>query len=151
MGVFFKIVKIKKVYMQDVVHLLNKYVSKFLPVLDDMDKIWFDFSRQKHVHGVVLIENKSVVGYGSVLIASRIRGGAVAYIEDVVVDEKCRYLGYGKAIVLALMDLAGKHGCYKISLECRPESMEFYEHCQFSRSKNIMCHFISLNNSTSSK
>ena len=48
-----------------------------------------------------------------------LRGGKIAYIEDIVVLRVNK--GIGKAIMKELYDYAKKKGCYKLVLQCKKE------------------------------
>jgi len=56
-----------------------------------------------------------------------------ARIEDVVVDDRFRGKQLGKLLVVVLVLLAKKLGCYKISLDCKDTMIPFYEGLGFSK------------------
>jgi glucosamine-phosphate N-acetyltransferase len=53
----------------------------------------------------------------------------IAHIEDVVVDEPYRNQGIGKQLVLHALEVAKKHECYKVILDCDEKNVKFYEAC----------------------
>lgn len=61
-----------------------------------------------------------------------------AHLEDVVVLEKYRGLGIGKALVNHLISVAKETGCYKILLSCKEENMLFYSKLGFVQHENSM-------------
>jgi ribosomal protein S18 acetylase RimI-like enzyme len=54
------------------------------------------------------------------LIVYRVPTGVQAWIEDVVVDEKARGKGAGKALIKAALDIAAHKGAKCVSLTSRP-------------------------------
>lgn len=98
------------------------------------------FSNLEHnVHIYVMqTEQEELVGMGTVIVEKKlIHGGSkVAHIEDVVVDQKYRGLGYGKILLDNLISKSKKFGCYKIILNCHEKNIGFYEKHGFQQ-KNI--------------
>jgi len=68
----------------------------------------------------LLIENKLIHGMGR-----------VGHVEDVVVDERHRGQGFGRALIDHAVDHAKRHGCYKVILDCAPDKTGFYTRCGF--------------------
>ncbi|XP_030054433.1 glucosamine 6-phosphate N-acetyltransferase [Microcaecilia unicolor] len=56
-------------------------------------------------------------------------------IEEVVVSDECRGKQLGKLLVSALTLLSKKLDCYKITLECKPQNVAFYEKFGYSPSE----------------
>nr|XP_033776624.1 glucosamine 6-phosphate N-acetyltransferase-like [Geotrypetes seraphini] len=56
-------------------------------------------------------------------------------IEEVVVSDECRGKQLGKLLVSALTLLSKKLDCYKITLECKPQNVAFYEKFGYSSSE----------------
>ncbi|HCK04365.1 MAG TPA: hypothetical protein DHV86_06360, partial [Methylophilaceae bacterium] len=75
--------EIKQADMFDVIEMLQS-IAEFTPTKSDYPNIWDDFCKQANVHSLVAMIEGKIVGYGSVAIATKIRGGKVGYIEDVV-------------------------------------------------------------------
>ncbi|CAH2329014.1 glucosamine 6-phosphate N-acetyltransferase [Pelobates cultripes] len=48
-------------------------------------------------------------------------------IEEVVVSDECRGKQLGKLLLSVLTLLSKKLGCYKVTLECKPKNVAFYE------------------------
>jgi glucosamine-phosphate N-acetyltransferase len=122
--------KIKKVDISFVIELLQS-ISNYKPSKKDYSKIWNKFNNQKNVHALVALINNKIVGYGSVVIETKIRGGKMGHIEDIVSHKKFRNIGIGKNIVNELFILAKKKGCYKISLQCKKHNTSFYKKCGY--------------------
>ena len=75
--------KIAKTDMSDVVEILQQ-LSIFKPPKTQYQKIWNKFSKQKNLHSLVATVDNKVVGYGSIVIETKIRGGKMGHIEDIV-------------------------------------------------------------------
>ena len=122
--------KIKKVDISFVIELLQS-ISDYKPSKKDYSKIWNKFNNQKNVHALVALINNKIVGYGSVVIETKIRGGKMGHIEDIVSHKKFRNIGIGKNIVNELFILAKKKGCYKMSLQSKKHNTSFYKKCGY--------------------
>ena len=127
---------IRKIELEDfdTIFSLLQDLSKFLPAKSEFNNIWKNFMLQKNVYGFVLIENKNnkLIGYSSISIEIKVRGGKMGHIEDVVIDKNYRKLGLGKYLIDYLTNFAKLENCYKISLECRKNNIKFYESCNYS-------------------
>jgi glucosamine-phosphate N-acetyltransferase len=119
--------------MSEVIELLQ-HISIFEPLRETYDEIWRIFESQTHVHSLVAVENNKVVGYGSIVIENKIRGGTIGHIEDIVVTPSRRKHGIGKAILEALYDIAKTNDAYKVSLACQEHNVGFYLKCHYSSS-----------------
>ena len=74
-----------------------------------------------HSHLLVLREDDSrVAGVLIVALYPILTGGMRAWIEDVVVDERCRGKGYGKLLVSYAIEFARECGARSISLTSSP-------------------------------
>ena len=127
-----KICSIQKEHMPSVIKLLQS-ISEYNPLNSDLKKIWDLFEVQTNVFAFVAINDKNVLGYGSIVISRNIRGGKIGFIEDVVISKKYRNLGIGKKIICTLEGAAHDHLCYKIVLQSTKNSTEFYQKLDFSR------------------
>ena len=56
--------------------------------------------------GYVLLEKKTIVGYGCIFVNQTVRGGKIAYIEDIICDNSYRKKGIGKSIMKQLFNFA---------------------------------------------
>lgn len=122
-----RLVPVEKRHMPEVVLLLQD-ISVFMPEEGELDGIWSSYKSQNDIHSIVAL-NKSdeVLGFGTLLVETKIRGGKLGHIEDIVVHESHRGSGLGKEIVLALAKSAEDQGCYKIVLNCSTANAGFYE------------------------
>lgn len=124
------------------VHLLLQDVSTYLPGSSSHDLIWRSFCEQENVHGwVMLIENR-VIGYGSIVLEHKIRGGRAGHIEDIVIDKEYRKLGLGQFLVNFILEFATSAGCYKVSLQCATSNQGFYRSIGFEQSGLAMQRFL---------
>lgn len=51
---------------------------------------------------------------------------------------KARGLGIGKKLISRLIEVGREAGCYKITLECSDDNVEFYTKCGLTRKGNQM-------------
>ena len=116
--------------MDSVIEMLQS-LSEFRPLKSEYIRIWNDFRKQNNVYSLVAILDNQVVGYGSIVIETKIRGGKMGHIEDVVAHSRFQKRGIGKAIVGALSDIAKAYGCYKVGLQCKEHNVKFYEECGY--------------------
>ncbi|XP_043930335.1 glucosamine 6-phosphate N-acetyltransferase isoform X1 [Protopterus annectens] len=58
-------------------------------------------------------------------------------VEEVVVSDACRGKQLGKLLMSVLTLLSKKLGCYKITLECLPKNVAFYEKFGYSSSAEV--------------
>jgi len=104
-------------------------MSEFKPSKSEYLLRWNSFRQQSNVHPLVAVIDNQIVGYGSIVIWKRIRGGKIGYIEDIISHSLFRKKGIGKAIVDGLFDVAKINGCYKVTLQCQELNVKFYEKC----------------------
>ena len=93
--------------------------------------IWNSFCQQNNVQSLVAVIDSQIVGYGSIVIETQIRGGKMGHIEHIVSHSLFRKKGIGKAILNALFDVAKVNGCYKVALQSKEHDVEFYEKCGY--------------------
>ena len=114
----------------DIIEMLQS-ISNFYPNPIDFNEIWSDFIAQEHVFGFSFFIENEIVGYGAIVYETKIRGGRVAHIEDIVVSQDYRGKGIGEKIITYLINNAKQRRCYKISLSCKANNVLFYEKCGF--------------------
>ncbi len=99
--------------------------------------------KRKGVSVFIAVEEKKVVGTGSLAAYSKL-GGKVSVIEDVVVDKKCRGNGIGKSLTNAMIAEAKMLGGHFVDVNTRrADAKEFYIRCGFSE-KNKERNFFAL-------
>lgn len=135
-------VMIRKLIEQDmeaVILLLKNNLSSFAPPKEDYTSIWNKFSKQENVISIVALKpTDNIIGYGSLIIEQKIRGGKVAHVEDIVCDLKYRRIGVGSAMLNALKSIAIEAGCYQAKLTCNDENISFYKKIGYSIKENSM-------------
>jgi glucosamine-phosphate N-acetyltransferase len=125
--------------------------SEFFPILNQLSKttdyhnlpfewLWDTYDNNKDMHVLVAEKYGKIIGTGSVLIEQKFLrgGGRVGHIEDVVVDNRSREKGTGRAIIDSLVEIAKEEGCYKVILNCSNENVPFYVKCGFRLTENEM-------------
>ena len=127
--------------MEAVIELLQS-MSEFKPLKSEFSSIWNSVCEQSNVHSLVAVMNNQIVGYGSIVIETKIRGGKSGHIEDIVSHSLYRAKGIGRVILDVLFDLAKENGCYKVSLQCKEHNIEFYEKCDYELSGVAMQRFV---------
>lgn len=70
---------------------------------------------------------EELVGFGTIFIFQRIRGGRVGLIEDMVVKRELRNSGIGTLLLENLLTKAWELDCHKVSLQASPNSERFYQ------------------------
>ena len=127
--------------MDAVIELLQS-MSEFKPSKSEYLPIWNSFYQQSNVHSLVAVIDNQIVGYGSIVIETKIRGGKLGHIEDIVSHSLFRKKGIGKAIVDGLFDIAKINGCYKVALQCKEHNVKFHEKCGYELSGLAMQMFV---------
>ena len=125
--------------------------SEFFPILyqlsptadweaTDFASLWEIYQGNKSVVVLVVEKYEKIMGTGTILIEQKFLrgGGKVGHIEDVVVDNRSREKGVGKAIIDSLVEIAKEKGCYKVILNCSNENVPFYIKCGFKLTENEM-------------
>ena len=135
-----QIEKVRREHMDAVIELLQ-HMSVFSPPKDTYDDVWASFFAQTNVHSVVAVIDEIVVGYGSVVIETKIRGGKMGHVEDIVSHADYRKRGIGEAVVDSLFNIARVEGCYKVALQCKERNVAFYEGCGYEISGVAMQRF----------
>jgi glucosamine-phosphate N-acetyltransferase len=122
-----RIIPVEKRFLKDVIQLLQD-ISVFLPASDELDDIWEAYSSQGAVTSIVAVRNgDEVVGFGTLLVETKIRGGKLGHIEDIVVSRDARGRGLGKKLISELEGIALGQDCYKLVLNCSERNIKFYE------------------------
>ena len=125
------LVEVKKNHMTAVIEILQS-ISDYRPDEKDFDRIWDEFQSQTNYFGLVALDKKvDVVGYGSIFIERKIRGGKMGHIEDIAVHPDFRKKGIGKLLINALCELSQEEKCYKVSLSSKENNLSFYQKCDF--------------------
>jgi glucosamine-phosphate N-acetyltransferase len=84
---------------------------------------------------VALASDGQVAGATTLFVEQKFihHGGLVGHIEDVVVRKGHEGMGIGGSLVMAAIQKAKEHGCYKCILDCKDELTGFYEALGFRK------------------
>ena len=88
----------------------------------------------RHVVAVAVVDGR-VAGTATMLVERKfIHGGGLAgHIEDVAVAADSQGRGIGSRLVEYLLEVAGKQGCYRTTLDCQEGLVVFYGKLGFRR------------------
>lgn len=128
-------------HMESVVELLQQ-VSPHSPEKDKLEDCLIRFLDEGRGFGLVAKHNGTVVGFGSILLYYRVRGGRVGIIEDLAVQGEYQRNGIGRAIVKALLDFARNGGAHKVTVLASSQAIRLYEHLQFVNRGHTLTFFI---------
>jgi glucosamine-phosphate N-acetyltransferase len=135
-----KLVKIRAFEPKDVgvvIDLLQD-VSEYRPATDTILALAEEFVARENCYACVAIFDGSVIGFGSVFVMNRLRGGGSGIVEDFVVAAPFRRRGVGKIILDALLGFAKARGCFKVTLEAAHSAEQFYDATGFVRAGRVM-------------
>ena len=132
-----KIKKLSKIYVNEVIDLLEKNISSFKPNMSHQN-LWTKFKKNKNTLAVVALYKDIVVGYGSITFENKIRGGVAGHIEEIVTIASLRKFGIGNKIMKKLLELGQKYKCYKLVLQSNRKSVVFYKKLGFKKSNISM-------------
>ena len=134
---YMRIRNIKFEDLYEVYELLNQL--KFVETSQvDKELAWKEYNSE----GLVVEHEGKILGYGALVLESKIRGYKSAQIEDVVIDEKYRGKGWGKLLLEELCNRAEELGVYRISLFCNEELVSFYNKSGFEINNVVMKKFL---------
>tara|TARA_B100000945_G_C20072061_1_gene452946 strand:- start:19 stop:450 length:432 start_codon:yes stop_codon:yes gene_type:complete len=128
---------IKEEDINQVFILLNQLKKMDLENIDKK-KAWDNFSSNTSSNSIVGVYDNKIVAYGSVVIENKIRGEIAGHIEDIVVDEEVRGKMLGVLLIKELVEVAKRKGCYRITLFCKEELINFYSRNGFKVNNVIM-------------
>ena len=83
-----------------------------------------------------------MIGFGSIFIFERVRGGKSAILEDIVVENSFRSRKVGTQIINILIKHAVINKCFKVSLESSELNKNFYKKLGFIESGKTMKKFL---------
>lgn len=123
----------------DLVRQLSNYDSKIS--YSDFCK-YLELNPNYKIFVIVDMSYNKLIACGSFFILNKVHTNPIGQIEDVVVDESYRGLGYGKVMIDYLVKYGReKTSCYKIVLNCNPNNLEFYYKCGF-KDVGVQCKYI---------
>ena len=125
---------------------IYKNLIKQLTIVNDFSKEDFKIylSETRYKKTFLMIVDNNIVGTGSIIIEKKISRDFrnVGHIEDIVIDKKYRGKGYGKEIILYLVNYCKENNCYKIILNCEEKNKKFYEKSGFINKNLEMSYYI---------
>ena len=133
---------VKQEDINDVFGLLNQLKKIDIEKIDK-NEAWDKFNSNTSSNSVVGIYNDKIVAYGSVVIENKIRGEVAGHIEDIVVDKEVRGKMIGVLLIKELIEVARKKGCYRITLFCKEELINFYSRNGFKVNNVVMKKYLS--------
>jgi len=133
---------VKQEDINDVFVLLNQLKKIDIKKIDK-NEAWDKLKSNTSSNSVVGIYNDKIVAYGSVVVENKIRGEVAGHIEDIVVDTKVRGKMIGVLLIKELVEVARKKGCYRITLFCKEELVNFYSRNGFKVNNVVMKKYLS--------
>lgn len=122
---------------EQVVELLQS-ISDYRPNTEKVPELARIFVEQKESYACVAVDDRCVVGFGSLFLLNRVRGGCSAVIEDMAVSAEMRGHGIGRLILEDLLAQARTRGCFKVSLESSEMAEQFYRALGFNIGGHVM-------------
>ena len=93
------------------------------------------------VHTFIIKLDDKIIGTASLLRELKLFGDVkpyIAHIEDVAIHKEYRGFGYGKQLIVYMVEWAKEHHCYKAILTCSNYNIKFYKKCKFRHTSNTM-------------
>lgn len=115
---------------KDYLSLLSQMNSYSYQLSREEFKIKLDGILKQNSYIITLKLNNKLIAIGKILIEKKF-GDSHAHIEDIVVDNEYRYLGYSKKILNRLIEIAKEKECYKISVDAKRSLSRVYESVGF--------------------
>lgn len=131
--------------MEELIRLLNVLFSQDIEFVPDYQKqkqgLELIMADAKIGEILVLEIDRKVAGMVSLLYSiSTARGGKVAILEDMIIDENFRNNGLGTELLLEAIRFAQTRGCLRLTLLTdynNDVAIEFYKKAGFTRSEMI--------------
>ncbi|KAM9294212.1 glucosamine 6-phosphate N-acetyltransferase [Gastrophryne carolinensis] len=108
----------------------------------------FDHMKKSGDYFVAVVEDSNlgqIVATATLILEHKFIHGCAkrGRIEEVVVSDECRGKQLGKLLVSALTLLGKSLDCYKVTLECKPKNVAFYEKFGYNASDEtyMQCRF----------
>ena len=89
---------------------------------------------------IVIEEAGKLIACGTLLYETKLihNISKVGHIEDVCIKKEHRGKQLGKQLIAYMTELAKEKGCYKVTLYCEDDNVEFYKKCNFNCIGNQM-------------
>lgn len=121
-----------------IVYQLLVELSPFKPDSESYRAVYEKVSRQENAAFLCAVDSEKVVGFASIFYLTRVRGGDLGLIEDVIVDGAYRRHGIGRMLLDALLAEAERKGVSKIILESSDMARPFYQSFGFELEGSLM-------------
>jgi len=89
---------------------------------------------------IVMEEDGQLIACGTLLYETKFihNISKVGHMEDVCIKKEHRGKQLGKQLIAYMVDVAKEKGCYKVTLYCEEDNVEFYKKCNFTRTGQQM-------------
>ena len=89
---------------------------------------------------IVIEEDGKLIACGTLLYETKLihNISKVGHIEDVCIKKEYRGKRLGKQLIAYMATLAKEKGCYKVTLYCEDNNVDFYRKCDFKCVGNQM-------------
>ena len=134
--------KIQKNDLNEVFVLLNQLKQMDISAINH-DKAWGNFINNTSSNSVVGLLNDKIIAYGSLVVENKVRGEVAGHIEDIVVDSDVRGKMIGVALIKELIKIANEKDCYRITLFCKENLVNFYARNGFEVNNVVMKKYLS--------
>ena len=134
--------KIQKNDLNEVFVLLNQLKQMDISAIN-LDKAWDNFINNTSSNSVVGLFNDKIIAYGSLVVENKVRGEVAGHIEDIVVDSDVRGKMIGVALIKELIKIANEKDCYRITLFCKENLVNFYARNGFEVNNVVMKKYLS--------
>ena len=134
--------KIQKNDLNEVFVLLNQLKQMDISSIN-YDKAWDNFINNTSSNSVVGLFNDKIIAYGSLVVENKVRGEVAGHIEDIVVDSDVRGKMIGVALIKELIKIANEKDCYRITLFCKENLVNFYARNGFEVNNVVMKKYLS--------
>ena len=126
----------------DHVYLLLNQLKELDQNSIDKEKAWNNFLNNTSSNSIVGVLDNKIIAYGSVVIENKISGDIAGHIEDIVVDRNVRKRMVGIYLIKELIKICKKKKCYRITLFCKEELINFYSRNGFEVNNIMMKKFL---------
>lgn len=129
-------------FYKDYLNLLNSFRSSNIEY-----KTFINIINNLPINHDIFIyfdNDNDIIGTITVILEQKIinNGGIVCHIEDFIISEKYKKLGYGSSILEFIKNYSKNKNCYKIILDCNPLISSFYIKNNFQNLNTQMCFYI---------
>lgn len=110
-------------------HFSNDQFIEVLNTINKNSEIW------------VVEDNDELIATGTILYEHKMIYNICMYahVEDICVKKNFRRRGIGKQLLEHLIIRANNKHCYKLTLNCSDDNINFYEACGMNKRGNQMC------------